>query len=159
MRNALLAGWLFADLFLVLLLVGLAAMPVAPPGKAPSATTPPPTEAPCPPQRDRLEKLPVDFSVEISPADFRNPRLRADALRRLIDSIDQEFQERGLSDRRAGFALVFASGPDAGVAQQTAGWIYRALRIRQTVFRDSSGLGYWAGQSSDHLEFKIFFYG
>ncbi|GAA2372940.1 hypothetical protein [Nonomuraea africana] len=156
MRTALLAGWLFADLFLVLVLVGLASLPVTTEDAAPTST-PEPTVTAEPPERDRLEKLPVGFAVEIPPARFRDAGRRAAATRELLRRIDAELKARDLTGRRAGFVLAFASGPEPGAAQRTAEVVYQDLRRRHKVFRDSSGLGYWTG-AGDHLEFKIFFF-
>lgn len=158
MRTTLLAGWLFADLFLVLVLVGLASLPVTTKEGTP-AHSPSPSATAEPPERDRLRKRPVDFDIEIPPARFRDSGRQA-AMRELLSKIDTELAERRLTESRAGFVLVFASGPQeaTGVAQDTAERIYQSLRRRHEVFRDSSGVGYWAGANSDHLEFKVFFY-
>ncbi len=159
MRTTLLAGWLFADLFLVLVLVGLASLPVTTKEGTPTSS-PKPSVTAEPPERDRLRKRPVDFDIEIPPARFRDSGSQAAAMRDLLSRIDTELAERRLSRSRAGFVLVFASGPQeaTGVAQDTAERIYQSLRRRHKVFKDSSGVGYWAGANSDHLEFKVFFY-
>lgn len=146
-RPAMLAGWLFADLFLVLLLTGLAELPPKDAAKTP-ASRPSPTRT----HETGLDPHHIDFNIDISPSDFRGG-----AQDRFVKSVDKELAGRNRTKRPVGFVLIFASGPSGGAdeAQRTATSAFNLLHRRSAVFASSTGLGYWSG-SGDHFEFKIF---
>lgn len=142
----MLAGWLFADLFLVLLLTGLAELPP----KDTSARSPSPT--PTATHETGLDPHHIDFNIEISPSDFRGG-----AQDRFVTSVEEALDRRNQTKRPVGFVLIFASGPSGGAdeAQRTATSAFTLLHRRSPAFASSTGLGYWSG-SGDHFEFKIF---
>jgi len=153
-RLVLLAGWIFADLFLVLLLVGLAELPSATSATptaspTPQASTAPPTKEP----ERGLEEKPVDFDIEVRPADFRTSR---GSRRELVAKVRAKLAALGHADRVPGFVLVFASGSEPGQATRTASAAYRLLHRAGGPFEHASGVGYWSGKG-DHFEFKVFF--
>jgi hypothetical protein len=154
LRMSTLAGWLFADLFLVLFVVGLASLPPTPRIRPP---TPRPTPTPTP--RQVLDRSPVSFVVNVAPASLENPFTRPAAASELIRKVDQELAARHLQGRRAGFVLVFASGPTSaiGLSVQIANSVVRIVRSRDTVFSGAGGAGYWNG-AGNAVKFKIFFF-
>lgn len=146
-RPAMLAGWLFADLFLVLLLTGLAELPPKDTSKAPVSRP-----SPTPTHETGLDPHHIDFDIGISPSDFRGG-----AQDRFVTSVTKELASRNRGKRPVGFVLIFASGPSGGAdeAQRTATSAFDLLHHRSPAFASSTGLGYWSG-SGDHFEFKIF---
>jgi len=156
LRLPALAGWLFADLFLVLFIVGLASLPAKPPA---NQISPSPSPSPTPTLHQVLDRTPVSFNVGVPPASLANPATRAVATAKLIRILDQALARRHLLGRHAGFVLVFASGPVTaiGVAIDTANLVVRILRGRDQVFAGAGGAGYWTG-AGDAIELKIFFF-
>lgn len=158
----LLAGWLFADLFLVLFIVGLESTPGA--GAASSSasatattTTTTPTTTTTVAERV-LDRTPVKFEVE---ADL--DRLGAEGpdgpvAAGVLDAVSREVAARG-PGRAVGFVLIFAAGPQDGIAQaqDRARTVLGVLQSRQPAFADASGEGYWRG-GANVLEFDVFFY-
>ncbi len=140
----MLAGWLFADLFLVLLLVGLAELPVRKPAPTPSPR-------PSTPVHERgLDTRPFVFDVEISPS-----RFGAGGGRALVKEVNRRIRNSPHAGRHAGFVLIFASGATPGAGQAIANDAYALLR-RERLFTKAAGSGYWTADG-DHFEFKIFF--
>jgi hypothetical protein len=149
-RLAMLGGWIFADLFLLLLLVGLAGLPAA----GPVSPTPGPTATSSAGEREGgLEEEPVSFNVEVTPAEFR---AGGSGRERLAEGVKDRLEKLGYQDRTPGFVLVFASGPEPGPAKATATAAFDMLHGEGRSFAPASGLGYWSG-NGDHFEFKVFF--
>jgi hypothetical protein len=144
-RLTMLAGWLFADLFLVLLVIGLAVMPARPGVKPP----PPP-----PAHHHKLGLNPrrIDFAIALSPDSFR-----AGAHNLLVQEVNSELERRNPAHLLVGFVLVFASDSQANVlrADETATQAFKLLRRRSPAFASAQGLGYWNGANND-FEFKVF---
>ena len=146
-----LAGWLFADLFLVLFVVGLASLPPsAHPKPRPRHTSPPPS---------RVLDKPVSFTLKVSPSSVEYPATRAVADTRLVHALEMALRSRHLANRQAGVLLVFASGPEYGIDQAvtTAQSVVSVVRHRVKAFSMVSGKGYWSG-SGDNFEFEVFFF-
>lgn len=150
-RLTMLAGWLFADLFLVLLIAGLAALPARTSAKVskPTASASP---TPTPTHSLGLDPQHLDFTVSLSPDAFR-----AGAANQLLNDVNAELAARDPSHRLVGFVLVFASDNqnDIGRAIKTATDAFNLLHSHSPYFTASTGLGYWNGDSND-FEFKIF---
>jgi hypothetical protein len=172
MRLAMLAGWLFADLFLVLFLIALALLPphptpsASPSGSAePSATTassPSPSPSPSsaairPPVLDRV---PTDLRIPMNLADL-DAGPGGPGAARLLDELNRQLAERGATGRRCGVVLVFVAGPSTpagiGTAVDRARRALDILRGRHAAFADASGDAYWSG-GADFVELKIFFF-
>ena len=152
-RLTMLAGWLFADLFLVLLVAGLAALPArtsAKPSKPTTSASPTPT--PTPTHSLGLDPHHLDFTISLSPDAFR-----AGAGNQLLNDVNAELASMDPSHRLVGFVLVFASDDqnDTGRAIKTATDAFNLLHSRSPYFTASTGLGYWNGDSND-FEFKVF---
>lgn len=156
-RLPLLAGWLFADLFLVLFLVGLAS---SQPAKPHPTATPTPTPSPTPTSARVLDRQPVSFRVNVPPAEFQNPATQPAARSRLLTALKRELHKPKLRGQQAGFLLVFASGPVTGINQAiaTAKTVVAIVRDKIPAFSEASGLGYWGGSTANSLKFTIFFF-
>jgi hypothetical protein len=157
MRLALLAGWLLADLFLVLFLVGLSTMPAAAPlpsspKPTPTPTTTPPTPTTPPKAPPVLRPDPVEFTVSADLAHLDGDQVRRDVEAVLAGTGPQP---------RVGVVLVFAAGPQnaIGVATGRANSVIDLLRAGSAPFQRATGKGYWkAGSRADSLDFVVFLY-
>lgn len=145
---AMLAGWLFADLFLVLLIVGLSMMPAkkADPATPPSTTSEPGTHPP------GLDPRLLEFEVALSPVDFR-----AGAQDAFVQLVNTELGRLNPDNRLVGFVLVFASDDSRHIdrAMATAAQAVDVLRARSPVFASAPGLGYWNGPHNN-FALKVF---
>ena len=152
-RLTMLAGWLFADLFLVLLVAGLAALPTKTSAKPvrPSAS---PSPTPSPTHSLGLDPHYLHFSIRLSPGAFR---ASAGARNQLVNEVNSALGRLDPAGRFIGFALVFASDDpnDAGRAVRTATDAFNLLHSRIPDFAAATGLGYWNG-ANDDFEFKVF---
>ncbi|MGW4064355.1 hypothetical protein ACWEGE_39130 [Amycolatopsis sp. NPDC004747] len=143
-RLTMLAGWLFADLFLVLLVAGLAVLP--------GGATPQPIPVTPSPRPVGLDPNHVDITIDLSPNAYR-----AGGADTLLGLVNAALGQRNPGNRQVGFVLVFASD-DAGHVQRandTATDVYGMLRARSPVFANASGLGYWNG-NHNNFDFKVF---
>jgi hypothetical protein len=168
----MLAGWLFADLFLVLFIVAFSSQPTVATAKpaaaaSPSASaspgrTPRPSPAPTP-SRLGLEPVPVSIDVSVSPTAIDNPATRAQATGRLLASLNAQLAARHRSGQRAGFVLVFAGGV-AGASDPIDAAVHVAAMVipilgkqDPAIFAAATGEGLWGG-SNDFFHFQIFFF-
>lgn len=160
-RAPMLAGWLFADLLLVLFITAIASLsaPAVVPHKHFPVKTSSPTPSPSPTDRV-LERGPHTIDIDVRPSDVVNPASRGEAIARLLRELRQKLAAQGLRGRVAGFILVFANGtPDGngiGQAILAAKTALRAIQSREPGFGNASGLSYWSG--TGNFEFKIFFF-
>jgi hypothetical protein len=173
LRVPMLAGWLFADLFLVLFIVVFSSQPtvatpkpkpVAIPSAHPSAA-PSPKHSPAakPPARVGLEPAPVNIDVSVSPAQIDNPATRAQAAAQLLASLNRQLAAGHHTGLRAGFVLVFA-GSVAGASDPIDEAVHVATLVipilqKQDgrVFAATSGEGLWGG-ANNLFHFQIFFF-
>jgi hypothetical protein len=164
----MLAGWLFADLFLVLFIVAFSSQPtVALPKPRPVASAA--HRPPLPKKRhgpQGLQSAPVDFKLFVSPTglDSADPAVQNRARTQLLAGVHQQLASRHLLGRKAGFVLVFATSIN-GAADP----INEALRVATSAIQDlqhydpavfpdgMGGEGLWAG-TGDYFHFQIFFY-
>jgi hypothetical protein len=166
LRVPMLAGWLFADLFLVLFIVAFSSQPAAPtptPTPTPTVSKPPaPNRRPKPAQMG-LEQNPVDIKVYVSPADVDNPATHARAVAALLSGLHAQLAARHLLGERSGFVLTFATSV-AGASDP----INEAVRVANSIipilktqdaatFGHTSGEGLWGGQG-EYFHFQIFFF-
>lgn len=157
----MLAGWLFADLFLVLLVVMLASQPTISAMRQksiPVAHLKHPQEPKLFPAQ--LEHKPVNIVVNVLPANLTSGATQGQAAGELLTDITHQLAAQHLQRRRAGFILVFASGSvsDIGQAIESANAAIRILRHRDPAnFGAASGEGLWSGEG-DYLHFQIFFF-
>jgi len=149
----MLAGWLFADLFLVLLVAGLSGLPTR---SAPVPTEPPPivTTAPtAPPRPAGLDPTRLDFGIPLSPDAFR-----AGARDELVNQVNAALADRGFSQRRVGFVIILARDETANArrAVETSTDALALLQSRSPAFAAAQGIGYWNGNEGN-FELKMFF--
>jgi len=166
MRLTLLAGWLFADLFLVLLVI---AFSLTPQRDARSSTTSARPQSPSPspsPSSETikppvLERVPVDLRIPVDLGALEAGGLDGAAASGLVAELDRMLAERASNLRRAGFVLVFAAGPATpqgiNTATARARLAFTVIQRTHPAFGDASGEGYWSG-GSNFVEIKVFFY-
>lgn len=163
LRAPMLAGWLFADLLLVLFITAFVSLSAPNPVSAvhPNGRVKPkPTHTPT--SRTRvLEQQPQTFSVkDVSPADVASPNAptHAAAVAKLLGELKRQLASRGTQGRQAGFVIILAYGPVDGIGQaiSTANSVVGILKAKESQFSGIAGLGYWSG--SPGFEFKIFFF-
>ncbi len=149
----MLAGWLFADLFLLLLVAGLAALPArgTPDPEASGSASGFPSPPPTPTRPPGLDPDYLTFTLSVSPDAYR-----AGAEARLVRQATAKLNAKNPERRKVGFVLVFAADDrnNAGRAQDTANDVVDSLR-RSPAFAGSAGLGYWNGKNGD-FELKVF---
>ena len=159
LRVPMLAGWLFADLFLVLFVVVIAAQPSVSTATS-KAAHPIGNPAHQLPAQLALDRRPVEIDVNVAPADLIDPALQAQAARQLLHSLKAALTARKLSGLQAGFVLVFASGTEAKInsAIASANAAIQLIRSRdQATFGGAGAEGLWRGHG-DYFEFQIFFF-
>jgi hypothetical protein len=172
LRVPMLAGWLFADLFLVLFIVAFSSQPSVPAVKPTSTPTPSvthsasPSPSPSPkPSPSGLEPTPVNVVVNVSPAAVDNPATRAAAVKELLTGLNGWLRDHQLLGRSAGFVIIFATSV-AGASDP----LDEAIHVAQTIvlpnlkeqdsamFGGASGEGLWGGGSGNFFHFQVFFF-
>jgi hypothetical protein len=170
----MLAGWLFADLFLVLFIVVFSSQPTVatpkPKAPVPARPSPHPSGQPSPkasakpkPSRSGLEPAPVSVDVAVSPSAVDNPATRPQATAQLLASLNTQLAARHLLGRRAGFILVFAGSVTGASdpideAVHVGTLVITNLREQDAAtFAAASGEGLWGG-ANDLFHFQIFFF-
>ncbi|MFF3408768.1 hypothetical protein ACFYW8_21650 [Streptomyces sp. NPDC002742] len=161
--TAVLAGWLFADLLLMLFLVAMASVPADPsrvkgsPTASPSGTPPTGSPSASPSGSPRPEGLDPDYikvEIKISPDSVRDHDTS-----QLRKRLTEELARKNPKGLPVGFVLVFASGPNSLVGQSqaidTAETVVSDLRDKEPGFARSAGLGYWEAPGG-YFDFKIF---
>jgi hypothetical protein len=145
------AGWLFADLFLFLLIAGLASIP-APPAASTGHKAPAPSASPSAPAAHDQGLNPHYLTIytSLTPEEFRVGQTSE-----LVTEVDADLSRMNPQHRLVGFVLVFASDSDVGRAIATAAQALNLLRQRSSAFSLAQGFGYWSG-SGDDFEFKVF---
>ena len=179
LRVPMLAGWLFADLFLVLFIVVLASQPAAPlavskpkastpthspaPSATPSATPTRPSRSPRPTPIG-VEQNPQNIVVQISPNDVDNPATRVAALSKLLVALHKQLASQHLTNSTAGFVVIFATSvtdnPDpVDEAIKVANSVLPVLKKQDAnLFGRASGEGFWGGANGSYFHFQIFFF-
>jgi hypothetical protein len=168
LRVPMLAGWLFADLFLVLFIVALSSQPTVAASKEPSApVSAHPRSARLPKHKEPsllgLETSPQSFYVSVSPSAIDNPATEPQAAQQLVASLNSQLSGQHLLGRRAGFVLIFATSvTDASdpidEAVRVGGLVIPILRKNDAAtFATTSGEGLWGG-AGDFFHFQIFFF-
>ncbi|WP_369362889.1 hypothetical protein AB5L52_06115 [Streptomyces sp. CG4] len=145
-RTVLLAGWLFADLLLLLLVIALGSLPreqrtgAKPTPSAPSSA-PPSTRA----AERGLVLKPCSFTVGTGSA----------------GSVPQQFGAQlrgaGVADRTAGFVLSFGTAPDPGPGQDAADKVNAMITDGFSRFKHAPKRGYWKGGPSGKVRIDVFF--
>jgi hypothetical protein len=169
MRLPLLAGWLFADLMLLLFVIGLSFAPVQTVTAGPKPTVSPsarPSSSPSPspqPTQRVLNRTYYTIYVNVSLPDLQPS---SPAATQLIDGTNAKIAQLvskhpGLTGKSVAVAVIFGAGPQdyinsAIAAAKTAGNI---LRAKDPEFAQASFLPEWTGNSTPtFVELILFFY-
>jgi len=169
MRLPLLAGWLFADLMLLLFVIGLSFAPAqtvtvsSKPTASPTAhPSPSPSPSPQPTQRV-LNRTYYTIYVNVSLSDLQQG---STAATQLIDGTNAKIaklagEHPDLAGKSVAVAVIFGAGPqgdiNSAIAEATtAGNI---LRTRDPEFGQASFLPEWTGNPTPtFVELILFFY-
>lgn len=167
LRIPMLAGWLFADLFLVLFMVALSAQPsvsqAAHVKKSHTLPVKPKSTQPV------LQRTPADFWIYVDPAGLSDQATRARTTSSLLQAFNSELASLRLQGHRAGFVLAFATAPMEAVnsaLQEANSAISIIEKHDAATFGRASGEGLWGGQGSAQaghsgqpgFHFQIFFF-
>ncbi|MGX1886008.1 hypothetical protein [Streptomyces sp. NPDC055287] len=147
-----LAGWLFADMLLVLALVAmgdegdpLAAEAAVKPSASSSA--PKPSKPPKHTGPRAVTKKPVKVSIEAASGDRRRIEQRLRAV------------TAAYKDRQAAFVLTFGRHPDPGPGGDYAHEVNSLLKkARPEMFKGATTRDFWKGGASGHADIEIYFY-
>lgn len=163
-RISALAGWLFADLFLVLFLVALAAAPSVSHAASAKPARPPKSTVPRHPSRPKsvaptvpgMANQPVDICVSQGSSS-------------IVADFDKQVKRAGKAGHKVGFILVFATGASPGPAVTQASRVLKLIKTSdsdKTAFATAGGEGLWGGTSNacrvnggtNNYHFQVFFY-
>lgn len=158
---AALAGWLFADLFLVLFITALATEPtsgnVTIPPQTTASSAPPTTASRCPTSYDLVPHTVFARNVSFAGLIDRDPG----TVQSLLGQVDQEIAKLGLSDQYAGLLMAWGVAPNA--VRQTARDAAQASAEILKANRDKFGratvlsLNYEA-KGADTVRLDIYFF-
>ncbi|MET9509871.1 hypothetical protein ABZX62_15665 [Streptomyces flavidovirens] len=149
-----LAGWLFADMLLVLALVAmgdqgdpLASEAAAKPSASPSAK-PKPSKSPQRTGPRAVMNKPVKVAIEAAPGD-------KDRITQRLRAVTAP--HRG---RQAAFVLTFGRHADPGAGGDYAHEVNSLLKkARPDMFKDATTRDFWkGGASAGHADIEIYFY-
>lgn len=159
------AGWLFADLLLVLFIVGLGSQVTKSvaeprPSKSPSASKPEK------PKKPGMRTKPVVMSVAVRADALLSgpgPRQRAAAraldrdLSKVLKSPRVNEQTQGL---KAAVVLAFGqTGSDISKGQRLARQVLRELpSIEPSLFKGAAGKPFWNGSANNRVELWVYLY-
>lgn len=161
----LLAGWLFADLCLVLFLINLASAPTkacpTASGACPKPTVKPtPTRKPTPTVRVLETSPQYLYITDITATDITSGTKGGPEVSHLIGELESMLRANGWEHRQAGFVFIWADAPESGISAATASAKATLSLVKKydpAVFGSASGDGGWNGQGSG-FKFEIFFY-
>lgn len=158
-----LAGWLFADLMLVLFLVALISLPLT------SAQRPHPKPHPTPhptpsPTKSADRELSLDAARFCLKADYGGMLHGAHGTKAANDALLGRLRDRlkanDLQDRQAGLVLTFGTGSqgDIGTAKRVAQRANETIRDRQDHFDKIVERHYWSGGPRGYVQMEVFFF-
>lgn len=152
LRPEALAGWVFADLLIVLFIVGLGS------ATAPEIPDPVAVEDPVP-KIVGMRQDPEVVAIVYATDDLIGSGARSDGEARLVCQRIAD-AARPLQDQRAALVLIFGGGQDIGVAQESAVRIAGQLKCAdQTLFSGATTRDFWDGalpRGSARLEIFLF---
>ncbi|MBD0421477.1 hypothetical protein H0H10_20345 [Streptomyces sp. TRM S81-3] len=168
-----LAGWLFADLFLVLFVVALGMVVSDGPGRpVADASRKPSPSGTASPSPSRTEKGPTGldpkrhvFGVRLSGGATGRAAgdgsLSAADRQRIVAALDKEVRRSG-KGRRIGMVITFGVGPQAmlGAATDLAEDVNRTLKSRRPNAFCGGNVGtrpFWSGGQPDRVEIEVYY--
>ena len=161
-RIPVLAGWLFADLFLVLFMVALASVPSASLAVKLQPIKPVASKHPAHPKRAKsatlgMTNVPTNICVSQDSSS-------------IVADFNAQVKGARMGGRKVGFILVFATGADPSTATTMATQVLSLIKKTdpdRASFADTGGEGLWGGESdsctavndgTDNYHFQVFFY-
>lgn len=162
------AGWLFADLLLVLFLVGWGTEPTVPPPTpivlpSPSPTTPKPsptstpspTPTPTPTETSApgLAKTPVtlELRITLSGSQLADPSAVAASIATEVAALERDSEQ-------AGMVLIWGYAHDVGLGMRLAASVGEILPVADAVtFGDSTIRSFWKGGNAGQIDLEIYF--
>jgi hypothetical protein len=155
-----LAGWLFADLLLVLFITAFASatIPSTPP-KPPAPVHGSPHPAPKPsPHKPVLILHPVKFQLRVPPGIAGSSgHSHADLV--LVGELKNALRAKGWSSSRAGLVEAFGWSPSPdGDGTQVAKAADQAVTANLTRFRRAYQQNFWKAGADGMVTFKVFFF-
>jgi hypothetical protein len=154
-----LAGWLFADLLLVLFITAFASSTV--PSAPPKPTTPTPaTSATKPASRQpALILRPVTFKLPVPRTGIVGSNGGSAADRALAGELQRALQAKGLSHSRAGLVEAFGWSPSpTGDGTQVAEAANLAVTKDLVLFSSAYQQNYWTPGADGTVTLKVFFF-
>ncbi|MFJ3673131.1 hypothetical protein ACIPSE_42400 [Streptomyces sp. NPDC090106] len=171
-----LAGWLFADLFLVLFLVvlgmvasdgtnasGTAGHRSPTPTPTPPTTAPPPSPTPKGPTGldPKRHTIAVTLSGGATGRAAGKGGLSAGDRKRIVAAVDQEMRASA-KGRRIGMVITFGIAPQAqlGAATDLAEDVNATLKSRRPQAFCGGNVGtrpFWGGGPADHVEIELYY--
>ncbi|NUR67498.1 MAG: hypothetical protein HOQ47_17225, partial [Streptomyces sp.] len=171
-----LAGWLFADLFLVLFLVVLGMVASDGTGAAGAKKSPKPSSSPSPsasPSPSRTAKGPTGLdpkrhtiAVSLSSgatgrASGKGNNLNAADRKKIVAALDKEMRTSG-DGRRIGMVITFGVAPQSmlGAATDLAEDVNATLKSRRPQAFCGGNVGtrpFWSGGSADRVEIELYY--
>ncbi|GGV07395.1 hypothetical protein GCM10010260_51400 [Streptomyces filipinensis] len=145
-RTVLLAGWLFADLLLLLLVIALGSLPRE---QRTDATPKPGTPSSPPPSTQ-----PAERGLVLKPCSFTVRTGGAGSVRKQFGT---QLRGAGVANRTAGFVLSFGTAPDPGPGQEAADKVNSMITGGFSHFRHAPKRGYWKGGPSGKVRIDVFF--
>ncbi|MFJ5046995.1 hypothetical protein ACIQWZ_18995 [Streptomyces sp. NPDC098077] len=148
-----LAGWLFADMLLVLALVSMGdrgdplTVPATEAMPSPSASAPAAGPKPKPTAPRSVERTPVKFGVTASAGD-------TDAMVSQLEKKTARYE-----GRTAAFVITFGNAPETGAGQDYAEEINKALKVAQpAMFRGATPRDFWSRGPAGSADLEIYFF-
>lgn len=166
-----LAGWLFADLFLVLFLVVLGMVASDGPHRAagkPKPSPSPSTSSSPPPKRKGptgLDPKRHVFDVDLSSGATRRAagrgNLNAADQKKIVSALDEEIR-RSSKGRRIGMVITFGVAPQTMLSAATdlAEDVNRTLKSRRPQAFCGGNVGtrpFWYGGAADGVEIEVYY--
>lgn len=138
-----LAGWLFTDLLLAMMMIFLAASGVG---------APPPSAKPTPtPQVLALNISPFTLTIFEAPSALGNPDVKADVQQK----VNAKLQSAGYGGRKVGFVLTFGGGGNGEAnAKAFNDILHNMPNFQDAVFRNFHDLGNQPSQ----FDLEIYFF-
>lgn len=146
------AGWLFADLLLVLSIIFVTASTTSrqqakTPPTPTLVSTPTPTQ---PPQA--LDSRPLDFTVMVNPSQLSQP----DTIASVENQVNQSLYQSNDSNRQVGFVLTLAGGANGVQHAARFNAILQSIPpFRGAILKNYHDLGHPTGE----FDLEVYFFG
>lgn len=174
--RALMIGWLYADLMLVLLIAAMGNVKAEPERPSPTPTRsspsptpkkPSPTPAPTKPPKAGLDPEPITFTVPVQrqrllDGDANTERsLQRRVERKLEQKVYKRLGRQGIPEARArvGLMITFGFDNNLGQAQQVARRANRLTKQAEpSLFRKSIVKSYGSTNPANKVDFEVYVY-